>query len=206
MIRAILDVTKLEAGAMVVEKEWVDIKRLLQEILESNPTLVRKEEVAVRWDCDIHLPEILTDGSKLKVILQNLINNAVKFTNQGYVKVSARRLPSEKGVELKVMDTGIGIPAEMVPVVFEKFRQADSTDARPYEGIGLGLYIVKQFAELIGGSVEVETEVGRGSIFALVVPDLSESVNDDSQVLLGRPHRQGLEALSLKKSSNDQAT
>jgi signal transduction histidine kinase/DNA-binding NarL/FixJ family response regulator len=206
MIRAILDVTKLEAGAMVVEKEWVDIKRLLQEILESNPTLVRKEEVAVRWDCDIHLPEILTDGSKLKVILQNLINNAVKFTNQGYVKVSARRLPSEKGVKLKVMDTGIGIPAEMVPVVFEKFRQADSTDARPYEGIGLGLYIVKQFAELIGGSVEVETEVGRGSIFTLVVPDLSESVNDDSQVLLGRPHRQGLEALSLKKSSNDQAT
>jgi len=74
----------------------VDIKRLLQEILESNPVPMGKEEVAVRWDYDPHLPEILTDGNKLKIVLQNLISNAIKFTNQGYVKVSARRLPYKK--------------------------------------------------------------------------------------------------------------
>jgi signal transduction histidine kinase/DNA-binding NarL/FixJ family response regulator len=204
MIRVILDVTKLEAGSMVVEKETIAIKRLLQEILESNPVPMGKEEVTVHWDYDRHLPEILTDGNKLKVILQNLINNAVKFTNQGYVKVSARSLPDKKCIEFKVVDTGIGIPANMVPIVFEKFRQADSTDARPYEGIGLGLYIAKQFAELLGGSVEVETEVGRGSIFTLVVPDLSESVSDDSQARSARPHGHSLEPLSLKKISNSQ--
>ncbi|HEX9273702.1 MAG TPA: HAMP domain-containing sensor histidine kinase, partial [Candidatus Binatia bacterium] len=205
MVRVILDVTRLEAGVMVVEKELVDINRLLEEILESNPVPTGKEEVTVRWDRDPQLPEILTDGTKLKVILQNLLNNAVKFTNHGYVKVSARYLPYEKSVEFKVADTGIGIPADMVPVVFEKFRQADSTDARPYEGIGLGLYIAKQFAELLGGSVEVETEVGRGSIFTLVVPDLSESVSDDSQARSARPHGHSLEPLSLKKISNSQA-
>jgi len=205
MVRVILDVTRLEAGVMVVEKELVDINRLLEEILESNPVPTGKEEVTVRWDRDPQLPEILTDGTKLKVILQNLLNNAVKFTNHGYVKVSARCLPYEKSVEFKVADTGIGIPADMVPVVFEKFRQADSTDARPYEGIGLGLYIAKQFAELLGGSVEVETEVGRGSIFTLVVPDLSESVSDDSQARSARPHGHSLEPLSLKKISNSQA-
>jgi signal transduction histidine kinase/DNA-binding NarL/FixJ family response regulator len=195
MIRVILDVTKLETGAMVVEKEKVDIKRLLEEILESN-TVPMGKEVTVRGDYDSHVPEILTDGNKLKIILQNLVNNAVKFTNQGYVKVSARCLPYRKCVELRVADSGIGIPSDMVPIVFEKFRQADSTDARPYEGIGLGLYIVRQFIELLGGSIEVETEVGKGSSFTLIVPDLSESVSDDSQA---RPAK-----LTLKKSGNSQ--
>jgi len=202
MIRVILDVTKLETGAMAVEKQMVDIKRLLQEVLESNPVPMGKEEVVVRWDCDPHLPGILTDGNKLKIILQNLINNAVKFTNQGYVKVSARRLPYKRCIEFKVADTGIGIPADMVPIVFEKFRQADSTDARPYEGIGLGLYIVKQFIELLGGSVEVETEVGKGSSFMLIVPDLSESVSDDSQARPAKPNDHSLQDLTLKKISN----
>jgi signal transduction histidine kinase/DNA-binding NarL/FixJ family response regulator len=202
MIRVILDVTKLETSAMAVEKQMVDIKRLLQEILESNPVPMGKEEVAVRWDYDPHLPEILTDGNKLKIVLQNLISNAIKFTNQGYVKVSARRLPYKKCVEFKVADTGIGIPADMVPIVFEKFRQADSTDARPYEGIGLGLYIVKQFIELLGGSVEVETEVGKGSSFMLIVPDLSESVSDDSQARPAKPNDHSLQDLTLKKISN----
>ena len=204
MIRVILDVTKLETGAMVVEKEMVDIKRLLQETLESNPVPMGKEEVTVGWNNDADLPKILTDRSKLRVILQNLIHNAVKFTNCGYVKVSARRLPSDKSVEFKVADTGIGIPADMVPIVFEKFRQADSSDARPYEGIGLGLYIVKQFTELLGGSIEIETEVGKGSSFTLIVPDLSESVSDDSQARPAKPNGHSLQDLTLKKSGNSQ--
>lgn len=191
LIRVILDVTKLEAGAMVVERGSVGIKRLLQELLESHQMAMEKE-LAVYWDYDDHLPEILTDENKLRIILQNLINNAIKFTNQGHVKVSARCLPCKKCVEFKVADTGIGIPAHMVATIFEKFRQADSSDTRPYEGIGLGLYIVKQFAELLGGRVEVETEVGRGSIFTLIVPDLS--LTDDSQARPAKPHGHSLEA------------
>jgi signal transduction histidine kinase len=205
LIRVILDVTKLEAGAMVVERENVAIERLLQELLESNQMPMEKE-VVVYWDYEDHLPEILTDGNKLKIILQNIIDNAIKFTNQGHVKVSARCLPCKKCVEFKVSDTGIGIPAHMVPTIFEKFRQADSSDTRPYEGIGLGLYIVKQFAELLGGSVEVKTAVGSGSIFTLIVPDLSESVSDDSQAPPAKPHGHSLEALSMKKFSNSRAT
>ena len=202
LIRVILDVTKLEAGAMVLERESVAIEPLLQELVESNQMPMEKD-VAVHWDYEDHLPEILTDGNKLKIILQNLINNAIKFTNHGHVKVSARYLPYKKCVEFKVSDTGIGIPAHMVPTIFEKFRQADSSDARPYEGIGLGLYIVKQFAELLGGRVEVETEVGRGSIFTLIVPDLS--ISDDSQARPAKPHGHSLEDLNLKKISNSRA-
>jgi signal transduction histidine kinase len=202
LIRVILDVTKLEAGAMVLERECVSIEPLLQELVESNQIPMEKD-VAVHWDYEDHLPEILTDRNKLKIILQNLINNAIKFTNHGHVKVSARYLSYKKCVEFKVSDTGIGIPAHMVRTIFEKFRQADSSDARPYEGIGLGLYIVKQFAELLGGRVEVETEVGRGSIFTLIVPDLS--VSDDSQARPVKPHGHSLEDLNLKKISSSRA-
>jgi signal transduction histidine kinase len=111
-----------------------------------------------------------TDRGKLQQILQNLINNAIKFTEKGSVTISANYLSETGSVEFKVSDTGIGIPKKAVPVIFEKFRQIDSSDTRQYGGVGLGLYIIKKFTDLLGGTVRVESETGKGSIFVVTVP------------------------------------
>ncbi|MCH7912571.1 MAG: hypothetical protein IH856_05980, partial [Deltaproteobacteria bacterium] len=108
-------------------------------------------------------------------ILQNLINNAIKFTEKGSVTILAQHLPETEVIEFKVADTGIGIPSEALPLLFEKFYQLDSSDTRSHGGAGLGLYIVKQFINLLGGTVRVETEPGRGSTFVVTVPVERES-------------------------------
>jgi signal transduction histidine kinase len=107
---------------------------------------------------------------KLKQILTNLINNAIKFTEHGSVTISIRILDDGPTLELDVADTGSGIPDDQLPFVFDKFRQIDSTTTRNYSGAGLGLYIVKNFVELFGGTISVESKVGAGSRFNVRLP------------------------------------
>lgn len=177
MIRSILETTKLEAGAMTVEKEVIDVKGLLDDLVKFYDVPLQRK-VTIRWDYNGNLPTILTDGIKLKQILQNLVNNALKFTTDGHVTISARRVPEKQSVEFKVVDTGIGISEELMPVIFEKFRQADSSETRNHEGMGLGLYIAKQFTDLLGGSIGCESKIGRGSIFKLFIPEDSHDAKD----------------------------
>jgi signal transduction histidine kinase len=122
------------------------------------------------WDYPLNLPNIKTDGEKLKYVLRNLIDNAVKFTDCGQIKVSSRALPENKKVEFEIRDTGVGIPSEALPAVFDKFQQLDSSVTRTYAGLGLGLYIAKKFTELLGGELSVSTEVGKGSTFTVALP------------------------------------
>jgi signal transduction histidine kinase len=125
------------------------------------------------WKVEGELPPLHTDPGKLKVVLKNLIGNAVKFTKEGGITVEARRYSG--GVEIAVSDTGIGIPPEAVESIFEPFRQADSSITHAHGGTGLGLHIVKRLLELLGGTVTVESEVGRGSTFRVWVPRESPS-------------------------------
>jgi signal transduction histidine kinase len=111
-----------------------------------------------------------TDGDKLKHILQNLINNAIKFTDEGRIAVSARCSCESKMAEFKVADTGTGIHKDLLPSIFEMFRQLDSSATRTHGGAGLGLYIVKQYTEALGGKIHVESEVGAGSVFTVTIP------------------------------------
>ena len=114
------------------------------------------------------VPPLHTDPRWLKVILKNLIANAVKFTPRGSVTVAARR--RDDGVEISVDDTGIGIPADALPIIFERFRQVDSSTTRSYGGVGLGLYIVQRSVEMLAGNITVESEVGVGSTFRVWLP------------------------------------
>src|SRR5215510_9355554 len=109
-----------------------------------------------------------TDSGKLKVVLRNLLGNAVKFTKEGGITVAARSL--EGGVKFSVTDTGIGIPQEALGVIFEPFRQIEHSATRQYGGTGLGLHIVKRLFEMLGGTITVESEVGQGSTFRVWVP------------------------------------
>jgi signal transduction histidine kinase len=114
------------------------------------------------------LPIVRTDGEKLKHVLQNLINNAIKFTENGSVTVSAECI--SKALEFKVKDTGIGMPHDMLPSIFQMFRQLDSSNTRSYGGSGVGLYIVKKFVDLLDGKIEVESVLGEGSTFTVTLP------------------------------------
>ncbi len=170
MIRSILETTNLESGATERNQGWVELARMLEDLREGYDLLKDATDIDLRWHCGGDLPVIFTDGEKLKQILQNLIDNALKFTNQGSVTVSAHYLRDRKAVQFAVTDTGIGISQPMIPVVFDKFRQVDSSDKRLYEGVGLGLFIVKKFTEVLGGEITVDSEVGRGSTFQITLP------------------------------------
>jgi signal transduction histidine kinase len=169
VINDILDFTKAEAGKLDLRVEQVD----LGEVIEEAVCLVRQraEEQHLQLRLDIGtLPLLALDRLRVKQVLLNILSNAVKFTDAGgEVLVEAARNP-RGDVVLCVRDTGIGIAREMLPLVFEPFRQIDSALARKYEGTGLGLSLVKTFVELHGGEVRIESELARGTAVFVSFP------------------------------------
>src|SRR5690606_31238969 len=112
---------------------------------------------------------ILTDPTRLQQILKNLLSNAIKFTERGGVWLSVFRAPNGK-IAFEVKDTGIGIPSEQHEIIFEAFRQADGTTNRKYGGTGLGLSICRDLTTLLGGELKLDSGLGRGSVFTLLLP------------------------------------
>ncbi|HEY3306658.1 MAG TPA: ATP-binding protein [Candidatus Binatia bacterium] len=204
MINGILQVTSMKAPAIKAERREFDLASFLDEV-RSGYEFPSDKEIRFHWDYG-DLPVIESDPEKLKHILQNLINNAVKFTDKGEVTVSVRVQEGDRReatgknkdgegplwphafVEFTVTDTGIGISEEMLPVIFEKFRQVDGSETRTYGGVGLGLYIVKQFTEQLGGKIEVESAPGSGSRFIVTIPSISRrSVSSKKNSISGNP-------------------
>jgi signal transduction histidine kinase len=194
-INGVMEVTKIEAGAVVVENQEVKPRDLLED-LRSCYDLPLDKEVTLTWNYPPELPPIKTDSGKLRQILQNLIDNAIKFTDKGHVTVAARCVIAECAgngtegngrngfLEFRVTDTGIGIPEELLPAIFDRFRQGDSSETRSHGGVGLGLYIVKNFTELLGGKVDVESQPGKGSTFSVLIPNEKQAAHDQGP--LGR--------------------
>jgi signal transduction histidine kinase len=173
IIESIMEATKIEAGAVVIESQPVDTVNFL-EGLKSQYALPITKQLTLHWHHSEDLPPVTTDELKLKRILQNLIGNAIKFTDVGRIDVSASYLPEQNAVEFKVSDTGIGIPEESHASIFEMFRQLDSSRTREFEGVGLGLYIVKKLCALVGAAIKVESQPGRGTTFTVRLPVLRE--------------------------------
>ena len=167
MINDILQASKIQSGLVDAYIESVNITDLWVE-LESAYEVRSKQGVALTWQSLSALPRVQTDRSKLKHIIQNLVNNAIKFTEEGSVTITVRSIPN--ALEIKVEDTGIGIPSESLTSIFEMFRQADSSKTRTYGGAGVGLYIVKKFTDALNGQINVESVVGGGTTFTLTLP------------------------------------
>ncbi len=181
MINSILYAASLEARSVKVEKNNVSPSDMLDELRSSYDVILEKK-ISLAWDYSSELPVIRTDARKLRHVLENLINNAIKFTDKGSVAISARCLPGAKIVRFSVADTGIGISKDFLPIVFDIFRQVDGSSTRLHGGVGLGLYIVKKFTELLGGKVEVESRFGKGSMFTVAIPyGTPEEIASDSQ-------------------------
>ncbi|MET0503612.1 MAG: GAF domain-containing sensor histidine kinase [Candidatus Binatia bacterium] len=169
VIDSVLQVNHIEAEILQPEYQEVNFWEFLSELRAFYDYPVGKDLKLV-WEFRADLPTLYADKGKLRHILENLINNAIKFTDQGTVTIAARNLPAKKLMEFKVTDTGIGIPKELLPSIFERFRQVDSSDTKIYGGVGLGLYIVKKYTGLLGGTIQVESKLGQGSAFTLRVP------------------------------------
>jgi PAS domain S-box-containing protein len=163
LISATLDISRLETGRAALNLRDIDPAALLREIEAETHTLLEKPGVEAVWRVEPDLPHLYSDAVKLKVLLKNLIANAVKFTDSGSVTVSAAA--HDGWMEFSVVDTGIGMTAETQAVIFEPFRQGDSSNTRRQGGVGLGLYIVSRLLELLSGRIEVESECGVGSTF-----------------------------------------
>ena len=144
---------------------------LVNAVEQTIAPLAAEKHVAFTVDISAQFPLVCTDPSIVHKVLMNLLSNAVKFTDEGgTVALSVTLDMRDSALEVVVSDTGIGIPEEELSCIFERFRQADSSISRRYGGSGLGLSLVREMAELLGGSAAVESEVGRGSVFSVRIP------------------------------------
>jgi two-component system sensor histidine kinase/response regulator len=182
LINDMLDVARIEAGKLTLALAPVQCQLLLRETVESLRPLAVQKGLALMIDlpADLMPVTIVSDRRALTQILINLVNNAIKFTEQGSVRVSlaqhagAADNPGETVTEFSVTDSGAGIRPEDQPKLFQAFSQLDSTSTRHAEGAGLGLYLCRNLANLLGGSLQFSSEFGAGSTFTLVLREKLE--------------------------------
>jgi PAS domain S-box-containing protein len=172
LINDILDLSKVEAGRMELCLERFDVPAVVRGVVQTIQPLVEKNHNTLTVACPDGVGVMYADGLRVRQVLFNLLSNACKFTHHGTVSLAVAREPSDQGewVVFRVRDTGIGMTAEQLRKLFQPFAQADATLARKFEGTGLGLAISRRFCELMGGTIGVESEPGRGSTFTVRLP------------------------------------
>jgi two-component system sensor histidine kinase BarA len=190
LITSLLDMSKFEQGQLHLHRELVDTDKLLSDVLATALPQANKKGLVLERRATADLPQLMGDEVRLRQVLQNLVDNAIKFTPAGgHIVVGARGVDmglegasdddsgfvlmaaSQRGLELSVADTGIGIPADQLDRIFDAFYQVDGSATREHGGTGLGLSIVKKLVEAHGGSVRVESSPGRGSKFYVTLPE-----------------------------------
>jgi signal transduction histidine kinase len=191
LIMSLLDLSKLESGTMSVRARPTDLQKVLEAVQSTLAPAAQKKSVELIVDVPRGFPEMRADADRLRQVFLNLVENAVKFTPKGgSVTLRARILPSDEDepreggaiagfallapaqgrVEVRVLDTGIGIPARERGRVFDPFYQVDSSSTREYGGTGLGLSIVKRLVDAHGGKITIEDNEPRGTVFVVVLP------------------------------------
>jgi signal transduction histidine kinase/CheY-like chemotaxis protein len=170
LINDILDLSKVEAGQMDVQFAPVAVDSILQSLRQSFAPVAQSKGVEFVTEHGEGVPQyFVTDNQRLLQVLRNLLSNAFKFTERGQVTVAVE-MAGDDALRFDVRDTGIGIAPEKQDLIFQAFQQADGTTSRKYGGSGLGLSISREFSRLLGGSVKVSSEVGKGSVFSVTLP------------------------------------
>lgn len=187
LVNNLLDITRANSNCIKLYKKNTDIVFLTKSIIESVNELAAKKGVMIIFESNLANKIIGIDDQKYERIILNLLSNAIKFAPEGTIAVSLRSLKGMICIEVK--DSGIGIQADKIDVIFDKFGQVDSSLSRQAEGTGIGLTLVKKFVEELGGSISVKSKLGKGTTFKILLPDekiaeepgnglLSDPVND----------------------------
>jgi signal transduction histidine kinase len=192
LIKSLLDLGKLESGTIRVATQAVRITEVLDQVVSTVTPAARKKNVRVSLEVSENLPELRADPERLRQVFLNLVDNALKFTpSEGVVTLRARRVegemddeeeglallaPTRARVEVRVIDTGIGIPGREKARVFDAFYQVDSSSTREFGGVGLGLSIVKRLVEAHSGTIAVEDNPPRGTVFVVSLPQAPPTV------------------------------
>lgn len=175
IIKEILDFSSIESGGLRLENTAFDLREVVASVISGVETLAADKGLQLSSDWqEGGSPVVWGDPKRLQQILTNLVGNAIKFTDAGFVRVEVHMLDG-RGVEFLVRDSGIGIAQEMQKVIFEPFRQVDGSFTRRHGGTGLGLSISKRLIEGMEGSIELESELGKGSVFRVFLPLLPPS-------------------------------
>ena len=174
LLNDILDLSKIEAGKMALERIPFDLRNEIDNCVKTQQPKARQKGIALLMEIDPQLPrQVVGDPLRIRQILANLLSNAIKFTDDGTVRVKVALLPAaadgKVSFEMEVSDTGMGIPPEKLPEVFEKFTQGDGSVSRRFGGTGLGLAITRRLVEMHGGNITVQSEVGKGSCFRVTL-------------------------------------
>jgi signal transduction histidine kinase len=187
LINGILDLSKIEAGKMVLSLETFHVDILIGELVDTVRPLLEKNRNTFTVRGEHTVPTMFGDVTKTRQILLNLLSNASKFTRDGSIAVEVREctVDGTDCVEFSVTDTGVGMTPEQAGKIFEAFTQADVTTTRKYGGTGLGLAIVSRFCDLMGGSVSVDSRIGEGSRFVVRLPVTMTDVASESMAPAG---------------------
>ena len=170
MINDLLDVSKIEAGRTEIFQQPFAVRDWSRSLVYKLESLAQAKGLKFESDVDPHLPDMLIgDAERLRQVAVNLIGNAIKFTEKGKVSLRLAKQDNDNWAII-VQDTGIGIPSHALETIFEEFRQVDGSAEREYGGSGLGLTIVRKLVVLMGGTVRVQSKVGEGSTFTVLLP------------------------------------
>jgi signal transduction histidine kinase len=182
LINDILDISKIEAGQFQVISETFNLRETIEKAVATLKPAAEKKHITLKFKIGDEINEINSDHRRVEQVLLNLLSNAVKFTEQGSVSLIAETIPEYRprdsgsgikpsaAVRITIIDTGIGIPDEQMSELFQPFHQVDTGLSRKNEGTGLGLAICRRLAELLGGEIIAESELGQGSIFTFIIP------------------------------------
>lgn len=182
MVDNVLETARIQAGSEKLNLELVDLNDVVGMVEASNESLALKKDIALSTHVASDVPLIVSDWEKVRRILVNLVSNAIKFTPKGgHVDVVVRYDGSASAVAVEVIDNGIGIPVDKQELIFERFAQENMSTVRRYGGSGLGLSLVKDLAAMLGGTVTVESELGRGSAFRVVLPAKQHMEENDDE-------------------------
>jgi len=187
LVNDILDMSKIESGMLELENIATDLRQMMEDIESIIAPQARRKGLDFEMQLIEPLPKgVIIDPLRLRQIMLNLLSNAVKFTERGGVQLHVRALDSRKLLEMEVRDTGIGIPSERGESLFQPFHQVDASISRRYGGSGLGLYLARQYAEMLGGELLLDRDYKNGSCFRLVLPiveaELEDTAADEGQL------------------------
>ncbi|OCR00349.1 hypothetical protein BCD67_00610 [Oscillatoriales cyanobacterium USR001] len=184
LVNDILDFSKLREGNLELQFKPIDIRSLANMVVSLSQPLVGNKNLQLINAIPADLRPAEADENRLQQILYNLIGNAIKFTHDGTITVSAEVLPNDDKLAISITDTGIGIPEDKFEIIFESFEQGEGSTARTYGGTGLGLAVTKQLVELHGGKISVKSQVGVGSQFTFTLPISKGEAEQSAEITL----------------------